>query len=478
MISLSHYNGKKVGVFGLGLSGQATIAALLAGGAEVYAWDDKAESVAKAQSAHPDAVYKNFADWPWKKIETLVLAPGVPLSHPQPHLVVDAANIHGCKVIGDIELLSEACPEATYIAITGTNGKSTTTALVAHLLKSAGLRCEVGGNLGMPALGLAPLGKGEYYVLEVSSYQLELLASAIFNIAVLLNITPDHLDRHGGMEGYINAKRRVFQGQRATDAAIIGVDSEPCKQLWQDLKSGKNRYTWQGAGPRIIPISVKKPLADGIYVTDGIIRDSKKGSEVSVAKAPALLGEHNWQNAAAAYAVARELEIPDQAIAEAMQSFPGLAHRMKLAGAIGEVIFVNDSKATNAEATENALKAYKDIYWILGGKAKEGGIGSLTQYFPKITKAYLIGEAAKEFATVLKENNVALQQCGTLEKAFSAASDDAFKEGKGVVLLSPACASFDQFRSFEHRGEVFCNLVEAKIEKQQSGQMHDKVAAG
>lgn len=475
MINLTQYIGKKIGVFGLGISGQATITALTSGGAEVYAWDDKAESVTKAQEVCPQAKFKNFAGWPWKQMEMLVLAPGVPLKFPEPHMVVQVASIHGCRIVGDIELLAETCPKATYIGITGTNGKSTTTALVGHILKTAGMRCEVGGNLGTSALSLMPLGEGGVYVLELSSYQIDLLSSAVFNIAVLLNITPDHLDRHGGMEGYIAAKRQIFNGQRAGDTAIIGVDTEPCKAIMQDLKSGKSRFTWQGAGSKVVPISTKKALNDGVYALKGVLHAGDQKMDIS--QAPALVGEHNWENAAAAYAVARALGIADDKIKRGIDTFAGLAHRMKLVDIIGKVKFVNDSKATNAEAAEKALRSYENIYWILGGKAKEGGIASLTEYFSRIKQAYLIGEAAESFAEVLKQNNVSFQHCGSLENATKAASRDALGTGSGVVLLSPACASFDQFRSFEHRGDVFAELVKELIAKGKQGNTHGQVGS-
>lgn len=463
MITLSHYKSKIIGVFGLGISGQATIAALLAGGADVYAWDDKAESVAKAQEACPQAKFKDVEHWPWKKIEMLVLSPGIPLTHPEPHFVVTAATVHGCRITGDIELLSEAAPEATFVGITGTNGKSTTTALVAHILESAGVQYQVGGNLGMPALGLKYLGKGGVYVLEVSSYQLDLLSSLIFNVAALINITPDHLDRHGGMEGYIAVKKRIFSGQRASDTAVLGVDTEPTKKIWQEIRKGENRYTWQGAHQKVVGVSTRRIPAEGLGVTGGIIDDPVAAVKLDISGIPSLLGEHNWQNAGVAYAICRALGVTPLDILAGMKSFGGLAHRMKLAGQKGEVRFVNDSKATNAEATENALKAFEDIYWILGGKAKEGGIESLVPYFPKIKKAYLIGDAAASFEKTLTPHHVSLQQCGTLETAFAQASEDALNAGRGVVLLSPACASFDQFRSFEHRGEVFHEMVDTLL---------------
>jgi UDP-N-acetylmuramoylalanine--D-glutamate ligase len=299
--------------------------------------------------------------------------------------------------------------------------------------------------------------------LEVSSYQLDLLSSLVFNVAALLNITPDHLDRHGGMEGYINAKKRVFVGQRATNTAVIGVDTDITKKIWQDLRKGDSRYTWQGAGQKVVGVSTKKQVAEGLLIHAGIIEDAAASSKLDINGIPSLLGEHNWQNAGVAYAICRALNMVPLDILAGMKSFSGLAYRMKLAGKQGEVRFVNDSKATNAEATENALKAFDDIYWILGGKAKEGGIDSLTGYFPKIKKAYLMGEAAPAFAKVLEVNHVPFQQCGTLSNAFSEASEAALKEGKGLVLLSPACASFDQFRSFEHRGDVFQSLVDGLL---------------
>jgi UDP-N-acetylmuramoylalanine--D-glutamate ligase len=469
MIALHHYKNKTVAVFGLGKSGIATIHALIAGGAEVYAWDDKPESVAAAQEACPQAIYKNFGEWSWKnhRIEVLVLAPGVPLSYPQPHLVVQLATIHGCRIVGDIELLAESCPDATFIGITGTNGKSTTTALIGHLLTAAGKSCQIGGNLGTPALSLEPLGAGGCYVLEVSSYQLDLLASAHFNLAVLLNITPDHLDRHGGMEGYITAKRRIFDGQTAKDTAIIGIDSPACREIWQELRSGKHRFAWQGKGAKVVGVSTKKPVADGIFVHNGVIEEGipAQPSTLDITAIVSLLGEHNWQNAGAAFAVCRAMGLAATDIVEGMRSFGGLDHRMKRLATLGDVCFVNDSKATNAEATENALRAYQDIYWILGGKSKEGGIASLRPYFSKITKAYLIGAASDEFAAVLQANDVDFERCGTLHIAFDSATEDALAAGKGVVLLSPARSAVDQNRTFEQRGEFFSALVEAVMQK-------------
>lgn len=444
MITVTEYKNQKVGVFGLGKAGDAAVAALVAGGAEVYAWDDRQDSGAGI----PDSrIKKDYRQWDWPNIKALVLSPGVSLTHPKPHPVVELAHQHNIPVIGEVELLFRAQPQATYIGITGTNGKSTTTTLVGHILKESGVVCEVGGNLGTPALALAPLGKGGVYVLEMSSYQLDLMKTMRFNVAVLLNITPDHIDRHGDMAGYISAKKHIFERQTKDDVAVVDVGIRD-----------------EGLGIReakIIKISADKEISEGVYAKDGVLYDialPHPSSRMPITHVASLTGRHNWQNAAAAYATCRAVGVSPEKIYAAMQSFAGLRHRMQLVATINGVRFINDSKATNADATSNALAAYDNIYWIAGGKPKEGGISSLSEYFPKITHAFLIGDAAEEFAKTL-EGKVSYTQCGTLEVAVAKAADMAFRKS-GVVLLSPACASFDQFKSFEHRGDVFCELVE------------------
>jgi UDP-N-acetylmuramoylalanine--D-glutamate ligase len=366
-----------------------------------------------------------------------------------------AARAASLPIVGDIELLGRARPQARYVGITGTNGKSTTTALIGHILGEAGERVEIGGNLGPPALGLAPLGADGIYVLELSSFQLELVSSLAFDIAVLLNITPDHLDRHGDMDGYIAAKKRIFAGQSAASTAIVGVDDAICRDLAESLRhDGK---------ARIVPISVNEPVAGGVYVVDGWLVDALDSAPVRIfnlAEAPRLPGSHNAQNVAAAYAVARRAGLSAGAAIAGIRTFPGLAHRQELVDTIDGVRYINDSKATNADATEKALACYEAIYWIAGGLPKAGGITSLAPYFPRLRHAFLIGNATEEFAATL-DGKVSYSRCGDLANAVAAASDRARSEGVpgAVVLLSPACASYDQFPNFEVRGDNFRELV-------------------
>ena len=450
MIKITEFAGQKVGVFGLGKAGEAAAASLKSGGAKVFKWDD---ALAPLPSPPPSEGRgflgrntKHYKYWDWKQLKALVLSPGVPLTHPKPHPVVELAREHNVPILGEVELLYRACPEAIYIGITGTNGKSTTTTLIGHILQEAGVECQVGGNLGTPALALQPLGKGGIYVLEMSSYQLDLLHTTRFNVSILLNITPDHLDRHGDMAGYIAAKNHIFERQTPEDVAIVAEEVDGGQWL-------------VNSEVKLVKISVEKELKDGVYVKDGVLYDTTTihHSPFTIHKIPSLTGKHNWQNAAAAYAATKAVGVAPEKIYAAMQTFAGLRHRLQLVATIKGVEFINDSKATNADATANALAAYSSIYWILGGKQKAGGIESLTPYFPHIKHAFLIGEAANEFAKTL-EGKVPYTQCGKLEVAVEKASEMA-KSGE-VVLLSPACASFDQFKSFEHRGDVFCELVE------------------
>lgn len=452
MIVVPGFAGRKVVILGLARSGRAAAAALTAGGAEVLAWDDGEKT--RAAVAHELAL-RDPATINWRDVAALMLSPGIPHSFPAPHPAVLAARSAGVPIVGDIELLGRAQPQARYIGITGTNGKSTTTALIGHILGEAGERVEIGGNLGPPALGLAPLGADGIYVLELSSFQLELVTSLAFDIAVLLNITPDHLDRHGDMDGYIAAKKRIFAGQSTAATAIVGLDDAICRDLAEDLH--------QGGKARIVPISVDEAVADGVYVEDGWLVDALDGAPVRVfdlAEAPRLPGSHNAQNAAAAYAVARRAGLSAGAAIAGIRTFPGLAHRQELVDTIDGVRYINDSKATNADATEKALACYEAIYWIAGGLPKAGGITSLTRYFPRLRHAFLIGNAAGEFAATL-DGKVSYSRCGDLANAVAAASDRARSEGVpgAVVLLSPACASYDQFPNFEVRGDAFRRLV-------------------
>ncbi len=455
-IAIPAMAGKTVALFGLARSGIAAARALAAGGAVVWAWDDSAAARAAAQAAGIAPVDLYGCDWSLPA--ALLLSPGIPHRFPKPHPVAALAEARNCPIIGDIELMARASLRAQFIGITGTNGKSTTTALIGHILRAAGRRTEVGGNLGTPALDLAPLGEGGAYVLEMSSYQLELTNSLVFDIAVLLNITPDHLDRHGGMAGYIAAKRRIFAGQRRPQAAVIGVDDEPSRALHAEVAAAARQI--------VVPVSAAGRVAGGVYAAAGRLIDDIDGEAAPVldlAEATRLPGAHNWQNAAAAYAACRLAQLPRATIAAALKSYPGLAHRQELVATIGDVRYVNDSKATNADATAKALACYAPIYWILGGRAKETGLDGLEPFYPRIAHAFLIGEAADAFARTLARHDVAASRCGSLAAAVPAAHRLAQAERKpgAVVLLSPACASFDQFANFEERGTAFRRLVEA-----------------
>jgi UDP-N-acetylmuramoylalanine--D-glutamate ligase len=450
MIEVTSFRHRRVAVMGLARSGLAAAEALQRGGAQVLAWDDSAEKRAQA-SAHGMPL-ADLAAADLNGVAALVLSPGIPSTFPKPHPVAARARAAGAEIIGDIELLARSQRAARYVGITGTNGKSTTTALLGHILAEAGMTVAVGGNLGVPALTLAPLGRDGIYVLEMSSYQLELTKSLVFDVAILLNITPDHLDRHGGMDGYIAAKERIFAGQTARQAAVIGLDDDICKGIAAKLAA---------SGHRVIPISAEHPAPGGVYVggtqlIDDI--DRNQAPALDLAALPRLPGRHNWQNAAAAFAASRCLGIAAETAARGIASFPGLAHRQELIATIAGVRYINDSKATNADATEKALVCYDDIFWIAGGVAKEGGIAPLAPYFPRIRHAFLIGAAAPAFAATL-QGKVPFTQSGDLATALKQAHDAA-KPG-GTVLLSPACASFDQFTDFEARGEAFRRLVQA-----------------
>jgi UDP-N-acetylmuramoylalanine--D-glutamate ligase len=443
MIRIPHEPGRPVAVLGLGKSGLVAAQALAASGAEVWAWDDDA---AKRTAVATTDLY----GCDWTKPAALVISPGIPHCFPKPHPVAAKAAAAGCPIVGEVELLFRAQPRARFLGITGTNGKSTTTALVGHLLSRAGRRIEIGANLGMPALALAPLEADGTYVLEMSSYQLELVPSARFDIGVLLNITPDHLDRHGGMAGYTAAKARIFQHQRAQDWAVIGIDDEPSREIYRKL-----------GNQHVAAIAVGHDAPEAITVEDGILCDEGGRRVMDLARAPALPGPHNWQNAAAAFAAARALGLPESEIVAGIETYPGLAHRQELIAERSGIRFVNDSKATNADATAKALACYEPIYWILGGRPKETGLDGLEPYFPRIARAYLIGEAAAAFERRLQAHGVATRQCATLERAVAAAAGDAAAEHRpgAVVLLSPAAASFDQFANFEERGNRFRSLV-------------------
>ncbi len=455
MIRVRGYQDARVVVLGLGVSGLATARALAAGGADVVTWDDSHEM--RQRAADQGLVVRDPATIDWQAVAALVPSPGVPRTHPTPHPVIAAACAAGVDVLGDVELLARSMRNAGFVGVTGTNGKSTTTALLAHILDDAGLQIGVGGNLGVPALQLAPVRIGGYYVLELSSYQLDLIDLIELDVAVLLNISPDHLDRHGGMDGYVSAKRKIFGHQDTGDIAIVGVDDAYSRAVYDDLV-GLGRQ-------RVVPISATRAVDGGVYVIDGILFDARGERVRSVAdltRHGALPGRHNWQNAAAAYAAARALDVPADRIVKLIGSFAGLAHRQEAVAAINGIRYVNDSKATNVVAAAQALGCYENIYWIAGGQAKDEPFDQLRPHLDRVVQAFLIGESAPHFAARLA-GDVATTISGDLATAVAQATACAQAQGESnaVILLSPACASFDQFKNFEARGDAFRDLVKA-----------------
>ncbi|MGE0054103.1 MAG: UDP-N-acetylmuramoyl-L-alanine--D-glutamate ligase [Hyphomicrobium sp.] len=462
MIRATTFAGKSVAVFGLGASGNATVRALLDGGAQVAAWDDSEAGRTAAAKAGVPLVDLSNADW--STFSSLVLAPGVPLTHPEPHWTVKKARAAGIEIIGDVEIFSREraaqCSDAPFIAITGTNGKSTTTALIAHILRHAGFPVEMGGNIGRAVLTLEPPSRDRFHVLELSSFQIDLTPSLTPSIGVLLNVTPDHIDRHGTIENYAAVKERLV---RSALVACVGIDDDYCRAI---LK----RRIPEGAA---CAFSVQRKLAPG-YSLDGdtLVCANREGLAVKLASLRgigSLRGGHNAQNALAAAAAVREClnlyglsnDIDWQG---AFDTFPGLAHRMEEIGRQGRVLFVNDSKATNADSTEKALLSFpRDVHWIVGGKPKDGGITPLAPYFKGIAMAYLIGEASDAFAETLTSGHVPFARCQTLDTAVAQAARDAGASTaqEPVVLLSPACASYDQYKNFEVRGDAFRALVAA-----------------
>ncbi|WLS07927.1 UDP-N-acetylmuramoyl-L-alanine--D-glutamate ligase [Shinella sumterensis] len=455
MIPVTTFKGKTVALFGLGGSGLATAMALAAGGADVVAWDDNPASVENAATAGIRTGDLRTLDW--ARVDALVLSPGVPLTHPKPHWSADLARAAGAEIVGDIELFARErrahAPDCPFIAITGTNGKSTTTALIAHILKSSGRDTQLGGNIGTAVLTLDPPKAGRFFVVECSSYQIDLAPTLDPSAGILLNLTPDHLDRHGSMQHYAEVKERLVAGSRT---AVVGVDDSHCAMIADRIER---------TGTKVVRISRRNVLADGIYADGARLIAAQGGATREIADLSAiqtLRGSHNAQNAAAAIAACLAVGVSEDEIRAGLTTFPGLKHRMQPVGRKGDVLFVNDSKATNADAAAPALSSFERIYWIAGGVPKEGGITTLGGFFPRIAKAYLIGEAAPAFAATLGDR-VPFEIAGTLERAVADAAADAGQDAGGpvAVLLSPACASFDQYKNFEVRGDAFVKHVAA-----------------
>lgn len=455
MIPVTTFANQTVALFGLGGSGLATARALKAGDANVVCFDDNTDRTAQAAGAGLQTQDLRTLDW--SSVQALVLAPGVPLTHPLPHWSVDLARQAGVEVIGDVELFCrerrKLCPDAPLIAITGTNGKSTTTALISHLLSELGLDVQMGGNIGTPVLELEPPKPGRHYVVECSSYQIDLTPTLDADIGIHMNLSPDHLDRHGTIENYAAIKERLVAGAKV---AIVGVDDRLSSAIADRLELARKP---------VCRIAGERELPEGIYARHGHLIEAHDASQTEMASfgsVDSLRGDHNGQNAAAAFAALRALDLPAADIAHALTTFPGLHHRMEVVARKGRTLFINDSKATNADAAARALSSFDRIYWIAGGRAKAGGISSLDEYFPKIAKTFLIGEAAEDFSKTL-EGRVPFKVSGTLQQAVEDAAAEAAEDGAEeiAILLSPACASFDQYANFELRGAAFVDAVRA-----------------
>lgn len=425
MIGSTAWVGKRFAVLGLARSGRTTVDALLASGADVIAWDG---DPAKREAMGAEVTIADPLSIDLGGFDGVVVSPGVPLNR---HPIAAHAAAHDVAVIGDIELFAQArgdLPPHRVVGITGTNGKSTTTALIHHILSAAGVPTMMGGNIGLPILGQQPLPAGGVYVLELSSYQIDLTRTLDCDVAVLLNITPDHLDRYDGFDAYAASKARLFAMQAVDHAAVIGIGDAASAAIARSLSARGEHLT---------------KIAPGVCM---------------VQPGPALAGPHNAQNALAAIAACEALGIDGAAITAGLKSFAGLPHRMQRVGEVAGVAYVNDSKATNPESTAPALSAFGRIHWIVGGLAKSDDLDACRPGFGNVVRAYTIGDAADRFAALLAPD-MPVENAGTLNRAVTAAAGQA--QAGDTVLLSPACASFDQFDDFEARGRAFVDAVES-----------------
>jgi UDP-N-acetylmuramoylalanine--D-glutamate ligase len=455
---------KKFVVYGLGISGISTAKTLIKKNFQTVATDDNQRVIDDNAQKYPELNFSNFDKIIFDSETIISFAPGIPLYFPKPHKILDICQKTQAKLACDIEIFYELNHKNNdFIGITGTNGKSTTTALTGYIFEKLAIASKIGGNIGIACFEMPQDQTNFNYILEASSYQLDLITNTRFNIACLLNITPDHIDRHGSFENYIESKKRIFLNQNSEDFAIVDVDNLNSFKVFNDLQNNKSFEA------NLITISTKKIPQNGVAIIDKKVFVNLENQKFEFAINPILKGQHNHQNIACALAITcchllKKSQFTFQKIEQIIkiiEEFKGLKHRMQLIRKIDEISFVNDSKATNAESTENALKSYENIFWIVGGKAKEGGIESLEPYFSKIKKAYLIGEASDEFAKILEKNSVNYEKCQTLKNAFDKSLIDAKSSNliEKNIILSPACASFDQWKNFEERGDYFCKLV-------------------
>ncbi len=443
----------QIAIFGIGVSGLSTIDYLINNKYQIVAIDDNQESLEKLKNKYQNQpnlqLFHDTDKLNWKNIDFLVVAPGIPLKHPKPHKIILLAQENNCKIIGDIELFYLLNKNKNFIGITGTNGKSTTTSLTGHIFKENNIDSQIGGNIGIPCFDLK---KSENYIFEMSSYQLDLNDKTHFNIAAILNITPDHLDRHKNMQGYIEAKKRIFLNQEEADVALLNIDDKNCQKIYQELKNNKN---FNGI---TIAVSTKTNQKDSISLINNQIINNLSQNTINLEEFDYLKGAHNKQNIIFSYAISYLNGIADNKIINSIKSFKGLKHRLQFVKTINNISFINDSKATNIESALCALEAYDNIFWIAGGESKSDDLSLLKKHLHKIKKAFLIGKDQEKFAKFLNQNNIENYLCDNLDKAFLKAVKMANKE-KINILLSPACASFDQWPNFEARGDHFCQLV-------------------
>ncbi|MDF3047511.1 MAG: murD [Candidatus Midichloriaceae bacterium] len=447
MIKSSYFAGKAVLIFGVSRTGISAIKSMIASGANLVVSDDDTVKLEKIKEQLPNVTVASLKEVDWSDIKFLLLSPGVPLYAPITHPVVELAKKHNVEFISDFDVLYMACPTANFIGVTGTNGKSTTTALIGHVLSACGEKVQVGGNIGISPLELIPQDDG-YYVLELSSYQLDLIESMHLDTALFINITPDHIDRHGTFQRYLEAKAKIFKMLSTKGIGVASVDYKEAKNI-------------ADSAPIKITFSTQNKDAD-VYIKDRILVDNIKGLEFNFQTYKDLPGAHNEENIAAAYAICVAQGLKPEEVVIAIKSFTGLKHRIEKIFESPRYTFINDSKATNADAAEKALHCYEQIYWIAGGIAKDGGIDSLLPLIKeRVRLTLLIGHAQEQFAEVLTNLQLPFIKCGTLENALNFLYEQA--NASGIVLLSPACASMDQFKDYEHRGDEFIRMVNEKF---------------
>ena len=454
MINLDSFSDCKIGIFGLGKTGIDSLNAFLVKETQIIAWDDNKENILnikktidKEKNIHFSSVIDPFDV---KRLDFVIVSPGVPNKYPAPHKIFSICERYNIPVITDIDILFKACPRANYIGVTGTNGKSTAASLINHILGVNNYKSALGGNIGKPVLSLPNFYHStEHYVIELSSYQLDLMQNYKFNVAALLSITPDHLDRYESFDDYKNAKIKIFHNQNKNDFAVISLNNEVNKAIFKELKLANKQ--------KIIPISSKEILDDGISVMNNIIYDNYfKHKAFNITIPNSLIGPHNAENIAVAYAVAKALMVESKNIINSLNSFIGLPHRMELFFQTDNLIFVNDSKATNIASCKEALNSFENIYWIAGGIFKEKSVEELGNNLKKVKHCYLIGKDSDKFIQILKAKKIPYSINNTIENALNEIKGTV---KNGTILLSPCCSSFDQWKNFEERGDRFKSLV-------------------